>query len=162
MISLSFFVPLRKANAEQLLFTSIITQNFAESRIRAAFFAPKMQDVNVHRGFRAKKVEKYVRLPNRFGATYPAVLRKICVFMENSRTIRCLRLSNGDMATWKRMRKFGAKCDRPRRKNSQNRHSMPFKTEKRTNTNIKREKSLDKRLPLCNNNFTVLLYGKIL
>ena len=38
-------------------FTSIITQNFAKSRIRAAFFAPKMQDVNVHRGFRAKKVK---------------------------------------------------------------------------------------------------------
>ena len=80
MLSLSFLVPLRKANAEQLLFTSIITQNFAESRIRAAFFAVKMQDVNVHRGFGTKKVEKYVRLPNRFSANYPAVLRKICVF----------------------------------------------------------------------------------
>lgn len=143
-------------------FTSIITQNFAKSRIRAAFFAPKMQDVNVHRGFRAKKVEKYVRLPNRFGTTCSAVLRKICAFMENTRTTGCLRLSNGAMATWKRMRKFGAKCDRPRRKNSQNRHSMPLKTEKRTNTNIKRKKSLDKHPVVCNNNFTVLLYGKIL
>ena len=162
MLSLSFLVPRRKANAEQLLFTSIITQNFAKSRIRAAFFAPKTQDVNVHRGFRAKKVEKYVRLTNRFGTTYPAVLRKIRVFMGNSRTIRCLRLSNSDLPTWKRMRKFGAKCDRSHRKNSQNRRSTPLKTEKRTNTNIKREKSLDKRLPLCNNNFTVLLYGKIL
>ena len=143
-------------------FTSIITQNFAKSRIRAAFFAVKIQDVNVHRGFRAKKVKKYVRLPNRFGTAYPAVLRKICVFMGNTRTTGCLRLSNGAMATWKRMRKFGAKCDRPRRKNSQNRHSMPLKTEKRTNTNIKRKKSLDKHPVVCNNNLAVLLYGKIL
>ena len=39
---------------------------------------------------------------------------------------------------------------------------MPLKTEKRTNTNIKRKKSLDKHPVVCNNNFTVLLYGKIL
>ena len=151
-----FLLPLR-----HLLHLDYNTE-FRQVKDTRRFFAVKIQDVNVHRGFLAKKVEKYVRLPNRFGATYPAVLRKICVFMENTRTTRCLRLSNGTMATWKRMRKFGAKCDRPRRKNSQKRHSMPLKTEKRTNTNIKREKSLDKRLPLCNNNFTVLLYGKIL
>ena len=143
-------------------FTSIITQNFAKSRIRAAFFAPKMQDVNVHRGFRAKKSRKICSVAELFRRELSGCVTKNLRFSENSRTIRCLRLSNGDMATWKRMRKLGAKCDRPRRKNSQKRRSMPLKTEKRTNTNIKREKSLDKRLPLCNNNFTVLLYGKIL
>ena len=102
MLSLSFLVPLRKANAEQLLFTSIITQNFAESRIRADFFAVKMQDVNVHRGFRTKKVAKYVRLPNRFGATYPTVVRKICVFMEKysyDRMSPALKRRYGDVET---------------------------------------------------------------
>lgn len=143
------------------LLISIITQNFIKSRHRYTVFFADFSKVQCSSMFSDEKSrffclatehkQNITPRPNAYEKF--AFLWKILVTPKGHRT-KCFKFSRRSLVPI-----FGAKAHANRRLNRQ--YTTHFRQNPRNsgNTKIKRKNSLDKLFALCNNMFTVLLYG---